>query len=224
MIYVMSDIHGNEQKLDSLLEQIRLTDDDTLYILGDIVDRGPRPIEILRRVMNMKNVIMLLGNHEHMMLQAYFKTCKPEEHDVCVARWNRNGCEVTIDGLNKLSESEKQEIFSFVSNLPINMEVNVNGKTYLLVHGYPMELYTKAEPPYNDEIFFAVWKRIQPTDAMPEGKTVIFGHTSTNHYQDVKPNAIFYGNNMIGIDCGGGYGGDGRISCLRLDDMKEFYA
>lgn len=224
MIYVMSDIHGNREKLDSLLRQIGLTDSDTLYILGDIVDRGPEPIEILQRVMKMKNVKMLLGNHEHMMLQAYFGMCKPEEHEKCVARWHRNGCEVTMAGLDRLSETQRKEIFDFVTSLPINIETEVNGKKYLFVHGYPAELYKGSEPPYSDEVFFAVWYRMKPEDVMPEGKTVIFGHTSTDNYQDVKPNSIFYGNRMIGIDCGGGYGGDGRIACLRLDDMKEFYA
>ena len=224
MIYVMSDIHGNQQKFDSLLEQIGLKDEDTLYVLGDIVDRGPAPVEILQRVMKMKNVKMLLGNHEHMMLQAYFKTCDPEEYEKCVARWHRNGCEVTVDGLNRVTDEERKEIFDFVSSLPINLEVEVNGKKFLLVHGYPAELYKEGVPPYNDEVFFAVWNRMNPEDDMPEGKTVIFSHTYTDHYQDTKPNAIFYGNSMIGIDCGGGYGGDGRISCLRLDDMKEFYA
>ena len=72
MIYVMSDIHGNRKKFDSILEQINLQANDTLYILGDIVDRGSDPIGILRQVMKMDNVKMLLGNHELMMMEAYF--------------------------------------------------------------------------------------------------------------------------------------------------------
>ena len=34
---------------------------------------------------------------------------------------------------------------------------------------------------------------------------------------------IYHGNQMIGIDCGCAYK-DGRLGCLRLDDMKEFYS
>ena len=34
---------------------------------------------------------------------------------------------------------------------------------------------------------------------------------------------IYHGNRMIGIDCGCAYK-NGRLACLRLDDMKEFYS
>ena len=65
MIYVLSDIHGNERRFNSVLEQINLQASDTLYILGDVIDRHPDGIRILRRIMDMPNAKMLLGNHEH---------------------------------------------------------------------------------------------------------------------------------------------------------------
>jgi len=224
LVYVMSDIHGNEEKFDNLLMQIDLKESDTLYILGDIVDRGPRPIEILKRVMQMDNVKMLLGNHEHMMLQSYFLQCKPEEKTLCAERWKRNGCEVTIAGLNKQTMADKKRIYEYVKNLPLNLEIEVESKRYLLVHGFPEELFGVRESRFTDKTFFTVWERITKDDVMPEGKTVIFGHTSTDNYQECTPPKIWYGNNMIGIDCGGGYGGSGRISCLCLNTMQEFYA
>ena len=70
MIYVMSDIHGNYRRFRSVLKQIKLKAADTLYILGDVIDRHPDGIKILRWVMARKNVKMLLGNHEYMMLRA----------------------------------------------------------------------------------------------------------------------------------------------------------
>ena len=47
MIYVMSDIHGNMSNFKSVLKQIDLQPEDTLYILGDVVDRYPDGIRIL---------------------------------------------------------------------------------------------------------------------------------------------------------------------------------
>lgn len=70
MIYVMSDIHGNAIRFNSIMEQIDLQPEDTLYILGDVIDRYPDGIRILRLLMSMPNVQMLLGNHEYMMLNA----------------------------------------------------------------------------------------------------------------------------------------------------------
>ena len=40
MIYVMSDLHGCFDKYLLMLEKIKLSEKDTLYILGDVVDRG----------------------------------------------------------------------------------------------------------------------------------------------------------------------------------------
>lgn len=65
MIYVMSDIHGNAIRFNSIMEQIDLQPEDTLYILGDVIDRYPDGIRILRLLMSMPNVQMLLGNHEY---------------------------------------------------------------------------------------------------------------------------------------------------------------
>ena len=67
MIYVMSDIHGQKRRFDSVMKQINLQPDDTLYILGDVIDRNPDGIKILRQIMAMPNAKMLLGNHELMM-------------------------------------------------------------------------------------------------------------------------------------------------------------
>lgn len=52
---------------------------------------------------------------------------------------------------------------------------------------------------------------------------LIFGHTPTCYFHDKMPWCIWKGDNAIGIDCGSGYE-YGRLSCLRLDDMKEFYS
>ena len=70
MIYVMSDIHGNLERFESIMRQINLKEEDTLYILGDVIDRYPYGIKLLRKIMKMPNVKMLLGNHDYMMLQA----------------------------------------------------------------------------------------------------------------------------------------------------------
>ena len=46
--YVISDIHGNYEKYKRLLEMIDFKDQDTLYVLGDVIDRGPEGIKVLK--------------------------------------------------------------------------------------------------------------------------------------------------------------------------------
>lgn len=41
MTYVMSDIHGDSERFERIMKQINLQSDDTLYILGDVIDRRP---------------------------------------------------------------------------------------------------------------------------------------------------------------------------------------
>ena len=87
MIYVMSDIHGNTKRFDYVLSQIDLKPEDTLYILGDVVDRYPDGIAILQRIMKMPNVKMLLGNHEYMMLNVLAGS-KHDEVEWGISDWS----------------------------------------------------------------------------------------------------------------------------------------
>ncbi len=54
------------------MQKIQLQPEDTLYVLGDVIDRYPDGIRLLRKLMAMPNVRMLLGNHEFMMLDALY--------------------------------------------------------------------------------------------------------------------------------------------------------
>ena len=68
MIYAMSDIHGQYELFRNLMKQIPLGKDDTLYVLGDVVDRGSASIKILQYMMTNPNIIPIMGNHELMAL------------------------------------------------------------------------------------------------------------------------------------------------------------
>ena len=67
--YVISDIHGEYGKFMELLDIIHFSDEDILYVLGDVVDRGKNPVKTLLKMMEMPNVIHIAGNHEQMMLE-----------------------------------------------------------------------------------------------------------------------------------------------------------
>ena len=65
MIYVMSDIHGCYDKYIKMIEKIQLKEEDTLYVLGDVLDRGPEGIRTLLDLSKRKNAVLLRGNHDH---------------------------------------------------------------------------------------------------------------------------------------------------------------
>lgn len=231
MIYVLSDIHGNLQRFESIMKQINLQPDDTLYILGDVVDRNPDGIKILRKLMKMPNVKMLIGNHEYMMLKAvgHCKNAAEEKENTNWKQrrlWYNNGGRITHDRLKRITLEQRAEIFRFLRTLPVNIDVEVNGVKYKLVHGSPVENFGRTHFYYKDyenEKEFAVWERWNEMHQVPEGFILIFGHTPTCHFQETEPWSIWKYEDSIGIDCGCGYE-DGRLGCLRLDDMKEFYS
>ena len=71
--YVLSDVHGYVGDLVDGLEHIGFGDDDELWILGDLVDRGPDGIGTVNLVMSLQQeapdrVHVLMGNHEILAL------------------------------------------------------------------------------------------------------------------------------------------------------------
>jgi putative phosphoesterase len=63
-IAIVSDIHGNLEALNRVLEYIRENDIEEIYCLGDVVGYGPNPnecVELIRE--NCKAVLM--GNHDY---------------------------------------------------------------------------------------------------------------------------------------------------------------
>ena len=57
MKYVTSDIHGRLDRLKKLIDTTQLSQEDMLYIIGDLVDRGDKPIETIEFVIDRKSVV-----------------------------------------------------------------------------------------------------------------------------------------------------------------------
>lgn len=219
MIYCLSDIHGELDRWQAMLDLIQFSDNDTLYVLGDVIDRKPMGIEILQDIMRRPNVHMILGNHEQMMLDTF---CSGNDYD---ARrlWSMNGGGNTYRTMQyQIPTAERLRILKFIRELPDHLKIEVNGQQFYLVHGYP-----------GFDTFQRIWDRPEPPPAEPliPGKTVICGHTCTywmnqyvEGYDEDAPFEIFYAPGLIDIDCGcGNVTEQRRLACLRLDDMKEFY-
>ena len=104
MKYVMSDIHGRLDKYNGMLQAIDFSDEDELYVIGDVIDRGMHGIEILKDIMKRTNVHMIMGNHE---LMAIDTICSKG----IISRWAnlnlwwQNGGQVTYSKYLSLNEN-----------------------------------------------------------------------------------------------------------------------
>ena len=231
--YVMSDIHGEYDMFVELLEKIQLKEDDTLYILGDILDRGPHPIKTILKLMEMPNVICMVGNHELMALECLkflmqeitessIENLDEEMLDYLVT-WQYNGSKSTIDEFCVLDREMQKSVIDFIKEFLIYEEVTVTGNDYLLVHGglggfYPgkdIEDYSLKE---------LIWDRAEYDIQYYPDVYVVTGHTPTQGISgNSKPGYIFKANNHIAIDCGC-CRPDGRLAAICLDTGEEFYS
>jgi bis(5'-nucleosyl)-tetraphosphatase (symmetrical) len=82
-LYLIGDLQGCDAALQRLLEKIAFSPSrDTLYFLGDLVNRGPASDAVLRRLMGYGNSARcLLGNHDLHLLATAFGARKPSRKD-----------------------------------------------------------------------------------------------------------------------------------------------
>lgn len=230
MVYAIADVHGCYDKYQAMLENIRFCDDDILYVLGDVIDRGPDGVRILRDMMLRPNVIPLLGNHEFMAAM-----CLPwllaeitekslakldQAHVGAFRDWMNNGGGPTLRALGALSQEERQDILDYLREFSLYEEVEVNGHAFVLVHA-GLKNFSPEKPLENYALEELLFSRPGPDTAYWPGRTVICGHTPTWYLGD-DAGRIVRRDTWIGIDCGCGSGG--KLGCLCLDTMGEFYA
>lgn len=239
MIYVMSDLHGQYDMFIRMLELIKFNTNDTMYILGDIVDRGPKSIEIYRYIKERDNIILLKGNHEDMMYNALIPYGRSGK-----SLWYSNGGTATAAQMREMTPQDKQEMIEYLGQLPYAEVVEVNNIKYVLCHAGLVD-YKDVETideaiKTNIQDDMILWLR--PCSDEFEDCVIIHGHTptgylafrideqkTTGYLQDELYTApcpeftIFKSESgkEINIDCGAAI--PEKLGCLRLDDMKEFY-
>lgn len=234
--YVCSDIHGLKDCFDQMIEFIKA--EDTLYILGDVIDRGKDGIAILLDIMKRKNVIMLLGNHEYMMKQYYDaindRIKDPMIKQEVMTRWNMNHNASTRQAFEQLSKTIQEEILAFITQLPVVIsDLHINDQIYYLVHGCPIKQLHEGTWNCQDienqgyMVEAAIWNRINGDEVYFQDRCVIVGHTPTLFYQSCMPYKIWcredsYKNaNLIDIDCGCAANNAGTQLALFCLDNRE---
>lgn len=130
MVYVCSDLHGHYDLYKKIIDNI--TADDTLYILGDLIDRGPDSVKLVLDIIDRPNVICCVGNHEVMMYSHYIKDY---ENDFWFS--GSNGGRTTQSQLLVASEEERAAVKDYLfNNTYLQIEIDENGSKYLLSHSY----------------------------------------------------------------------------------------
>ncbi len=231
--FVCGDIHGEYEMFLRLVKKIGLKESDTLYVLGDVLDRGPHPVKVLLKLMEMPNVICLAGNHELMALEC-LEFLMQEITDISLesldekmldnlVTWQYNGSKTTIEEFRALPRKMQREVIDFIREFLICEEVTVAGKNYLLVHGGLGNFNTEKDiEDYSMKEL--IWDRAEYDIRYYEDKYVVTGHTPTQEIMgNPRPGYIFRKNHHIALDCGCNRP-DGRLAAICLDTGDEYYA
>ncbi|QEA13813.1 symmetrical bis(5'-nucleosyl)-tetraphosphatase [Comamonas flocculans] len=120
-LYCAGDIQGCDRALARLLALIGFSPSrDTLYLLGDLVNRGPDSVAVLRRCMALEgSVQVVLGNHDLHLLAVAQGVRAPSPRD-------------TLGDL--LAHPQRTAMLHWLRQQPLARQVRHGGQTMLLVH------------------------------------------------------------------------------------------
>ena len=230
--YVTADIHGEHEKFKRLLERIDLKDEDTLYILGDIFDRGPHPLITMVQVLDMPNVHCLIGNHELMALECMEFLLQEITDDSLLTlddkifgnlmTWYHNGAGTTIKEMQMFDAYARKIILDSIKEFSVYEELSVGDKDFFLVHA-GLGNYRPDKDMDEYSLKELVWDRADYDIQYFPDKYVITGHTPTQLIKEnPNPGYIYRHNKHIAIDCGACFPG-GRLAAICLDTDEEYY-
>ena len=100
--YVIGDVQGCYADLIALLEKIRFDPSrDSLWLTGDLVNRGPQSLAVLRYVRQLgKSAVVVLGNHDlHLLACRMVPTIKPRKRDTLDEILRAPDCDELLDWL-----------------------------------------------------------------------------------------------------------------------------
>ena len=235
MIFVTSDLHGYPlKKFRQLLADAGFTEEDELYVLGDVIDRhGDGGVETLLWMMDQPNITLLMGNHEAMLLSVDFLFDAVTDDSLsqisyeqmnALTHWMNNGAQPTLDALRKLHVENPDllyDLLDYLRDAPLYAAVTAGENDFILTHaglgsfrpGRRLSQYAADD---------LLWHRPRVDERYFPDVMVIFGHTPTQFLEGGQEGRMYRTETWIDVDTGAAAGGAPMV--LRLDDLKAFYA
>jgi len=124
---VIGDIHGCIDELKLLIQKLELQQDDHLYFIGDLIDRGLDSAGVVKYVKALSEefpVVLILGNHE----EKFLRYLNHKQFNVSAIK-NMMGTETFDELIHQLDEDD----IKFLSSAFINY--NIPSENICMVHG-----------------------------------------------------------------------------------------
>lgn len=156
-IAIFSDIHGNLQALNSIVEDIDKDNFDEVIFLGDVVGAGPNPKECLDILMD-SNIKVVKGNHE------IYQT----DYDLSNNLLSLN----EIEHRNWIHDQLNEEEIKYLKNLPMEYEELIYGKLFNFSH-----FFLNNSKNYFESLNILGDKRVFNTFRKIENDYMFIGHS-----------------------------------------------
>ncbi|QTA37507.1 metallophosphoesterase family protein [Thermosipho ferrireducens] len=161
-IAFISDIHGNIEALEAVLNDIEKKNIEEIYCLGDLVGYGPEPDEVIKKIRE-KNIISVKGNYDDAVGN--------EKSDCGCSYSPGRETEIGNESLNWTIKNVTNENKEFLNSLPETYNFEIEGIKVLLVHGSPLNpLFEYLHSRTSSD---RLKKVVESTDA----EIIICGHT-----------------------------------------------
>ena len=131
-LYLIGDVQGCDDALQRLLDEISFSPSrDTLYLLGDMVNRGPQSAAVLRRLMRYGAAAQaVLGNHDLHLLALAHGVRRPGRSD-------------TLGDI--LQASDRNAMLEWLRWQRMAMLEQIDGHPLLMVHAGVLPQWSAAE-------------------------------------------------------------------------------
>ena len=128
-LYLIGDVQGCDRALQHLLDQIDFSPSrDKLVLLGDLVNRGPDSLAVLRRVMQLGDAARcVLGNHDMHLLAVARGVRRPQRKDTLTAI---------------LEAPDREALLAWVRSRPLALHECIDGRDLLMVHAGVLPSWT----------------------------------------------------------------------------------
>lgn len=193
-VYASTDWHGCLDPAAKLLDFLK--PDDTLYYIGDAIDRGNHGFELLNTLLDDKRVKFIAGNHEIMMVDTLYQILNIDrldpyfEDDIYAtlynSHWFMNGGEPTwYDGLKKYSIHQIKDLIRKIEGLPSKyIYKSSKGHKVILEHAgcSPFDIPHRSHDPYWDRgHFHDDWDGGCGEKGEAEKTYLVHGHTPVQY-------------------------------------------
>ncbi len=163
-IAVISDIHGNMEALEAVMDDINFQGCEKIFTLGDYAMAGPEPAAAVKWFMNKaetSNKFTMIQGNTDLMIATYTEALYTELSEKAPVM-----AEALKDDFYRLNQNEKD----FLNKLPQQVELEEDGVKILLVHGSPRRNNEDISP---DTKMAEVERMLEFVDA----DLILCGHT-----------------------------------------------